>query len=82
MGRRGLASRAGGDHIAAMASNDIPTPILNVSGIETWIFDLDNTLYHVTDEMHGEVDELLGAFVARFLGPVDTEKAGTRPGNG
>jgi putative hydrolase of the HAD superfamily len=41
--------------------------------VETWIFDLDNTLYHVSPEMHGEVDELLGSFVSEFLDVDRTE---------
>jgi putative hydrolase of the HAD superfamily len=46
----------------------MPVPRDAFSEVETWIFDLDNTLYHVSPEMHGEVDELLGSFVSRFLG--------------
>ena len=42
-------------------------PKTELSDVETWIFDLDNTLYHVSPEMHGEVDELLGSFVSKFL---------------
>lgn len=38
-----------------------------INDIETWIFDLDNTLYSVSDEMHGQIDDLLGGFVAEFL---------------
>lgn len=35
--------------------------------VETWIFDLDNTLYQTSAAMHGRVDDLLGSFVAEFL---------------
>ncbi len=42
-------------------------PRFDVLDVETWIFDLDNTLYHVSPEMHGEIDELLGSFVSDFL---------------
>jgi len=38
-----------------------------INDVETWIFDLDNTLYSVSDEMHGQIDDLLGSFVAEFL---------------
>ena len=38
-----------------------------INDIETWIFDLDNTLYSVSDEMHGQIDDLLGGFVSEFL---------------
>ncbi len=72
MGRRmGLASTADGGHIAAMPTNDnspaVPVPRADLSDVETWIFDLDNTLYHVSPEMHGEIDELLGSFISEFL---------------
>ncbi len=49
-------------------SRSTTVPRDDFSDVETWIFDLDNTLYHVSAEMHGEVDELLGSFVSRFLG--------------
>ena len=44
-----------------------PAPRTDLSDVETWIFDLDNTLYHVSPEMHGEIDELLGSFISEFL---------------
>ncbi len=42
--------------------------------IDTWIFDLDNTLYSASADMHARVDELLRDFVAEFLG-VDHKQA-------
>ena len=76
-GRTGLASTARAGHIAAMQKNEISpgTPVRrsDFSDVETWIFDLDNTLYHVSPEMHGEIDELLGSFVSGFLGVDRTE---------
>jgi putative hydrolase of the HAD superfamily len=76
-GREDLASKAARGHIAAMKTNTESEagrgPMLDPSRVETWIFDLDNTLYHVSPEMHGEVDELLGSFVSRFLGVDRTE---------
>ena len=66
-----LALSADGGHIAIKPTNEFasenPVPRIELSDVETWIFDLDNTLYHVSPEMHGEVDELLGPFVAEFL---------------
>jgi len=35
---------------------------------ETWIFDLDNTLYPVTERLLGDIDRHIGAFVSEFLG--------------
>ncbi len=78
-GRAGLASAAAPGHIAAMPTNHepppAPAPRTGLSDVETWIFDLDNTLYHVSPEMHGEIDELLGSFVAEFL---DVDRAEAR----
>lgn len=36
-------------------------------GIETWLFDLDNTLYPVTDRLLAQIDTHLGDFIAGFL---------------
>ncbi len=38
-----------------------------IDQVETWIFDLDNTLYRVTAERLAEIDGHLTAFVAEFL---------------
>ncbi|MGE0745950.1 MAG: pyrimidine 5'-nucleotidase [Rhodospirillales bacterium] len=35
--------------------------------IETWVFDLDNTLYRVSERMHAEIDRKIGAFLMEFL---------------
>jgi len=36
--------------------------------IETWIFDLDNTLYPVTKRLLAHIDEHMEGFVAKYLG--------------
>jgi putative hydrolase of the HAD superfamily len=36
--------------------------------VETWIFDLDNTLYPVTERLLADIDRHIGAFVSEFLG--------------
>jgi putative hydrolase of the HAD superfamily len=36
--------------------------------IDSWIFDLDNTLYRTTPEMLAQIDELMGSFISDFLG--------------
>jgi putative hydrolase of the HAD superfamily len=41
---------------------------------DCWIFDLDNTLYPVTDRLLAHIDEHMGGFVANFLN-VDREEA-------
>ncbi len=35
--------------------------------IETWVFDLDNTLYPASCRLFDQIDERMGAFVARLL---------------
>ena len=41
--------------------------------VESWIFDLDNTLYPVTDRLLAHIDEHMGKFVANFLNIDATE---------
>jgi putative hydrolase of the HAD superfamily len=44
--------------------------------IDTWVFDLDNTLYPAACNLFHQVDQRIGAFVARFLGlPADQARA-------
>ena len=42
--------------------------------VETWVFDLDNTLYRVPPPMYAELDRRMRDFVSDFLG-VDTDAA-------
>lgn len=42
--------------------------------VESWVFDLDNTLYPVTPKLLAHIDAHMGSFVARFLN-VDAEEA-------
>jgi len=35
--------------------------------IDTWIFDLDNTLYQTTPAMLTQIDDLMGSFISNFL---------------
>ena len=44
------------------------------SHVESWIFDLDNTLYRVSPRLHAAIDQELRGFVAEFLG-VDQAEA-------
>ena len=41
---------------------------INLSNIETWIFDLDNTLYHSSLNLFSQIDKRMSAYVADFLG--------------
>jgi putative hydrolase of the HAD superfamily len=45
-----------------------------LSEIDTWVFDLDNTLYPVTEKLLKQIDRHMGQFVASFLN-VDAEEA-------
>ena len=47
---------------------------IDSSGINTWIFDLDNTLYRTSPEMLAQTDHLMGSFISNFLN-VDREEA-------
>lgn len=46
----------------------------SLKGIQTWIFDLDNTLYPVTEGLLAHIDTHMGGFIANFLN-VDLEEA-------
>jgi putative hydrolase of the HAD superfamily len=46
----------------------------SLKDVDTWLFDLDNTLYPVTKELLADIDRHIGAFIAEFLG-VDAEEA-------
>lgn len=47
---------------------------ISVQQVNTWIFDLDNTLYSVTKQLLAHIDEQMGSFVAKYL-DIDREKA-------
>lgn len=40
---------------------------MNLSRIATWIFDLDNTLYPASANLFLQIDERMGAYIARLL---------------
>ena len=46
----------------------------DLSQVETWIFDLDNTLYRTSPAMLAQIDDLMGSFIGDFLGG-DREEA-------
>ncbi len=39
----------------------------DVDHVETWIFDLDNTLYRTTPEMLAQIDDLMSSFISNLL---------------
>lgn len=45
-----------------------PTANAALAHVETWIFDLDNTLYPARCRLFDQVDQRIGAFIADFLG--------------
>lgn len=44
-----------------------PTPLNPLARIDTWIFDLDNTLYPGTCALYKEVEQRMGAFIMEEL---------------
>ena len=52
------------------AKNGVPFP---VDRIDTWIFDLDNTLYPPTCRLFDQVDQRIGQFISRHLSLDPTE---------
>ena len=48
---------------------NIPLPSTSVGSneVETWIFDLDNTLYSTSPKMLSQIDDLMGSFISDFL---------------
>lgn len=44
-----------------------PRDLSTFDGVDTWIFDLDNTLYPPHTNLFAEVDQRMGDFVARLL---------------
>jgi len=42
-------------------------PTSDFADIQTWVFDLDNTLYPVTENLLAQIDKHMGNFVANFL---------------
>jgi putative hydrolase of the HAD superfamily len=45
-----------------------PQPTRGFDHVDTWVFDLDNTLYPSECNLFAQVDQRMGAFVARYLG--------------
>lgn len=51
-----------------MPINYTPPPSsAEIGHIDTWIFDLDNTLYRTSPEMLAQIDDLMGSFISDFL---------------
>jgi len=48
-------------------SNAPPLSASNFDHIDTWVFDLDNTLYRTSPEMLAQIDDLMGSFISDFL---------------
>lgn len=47
-------------------------------GVETWVFDLDNTLYPPEARLFAQIEERMQAYVERLLGVAGTEAARLR----
>ena len=58
----------------ASPSPSVPTPWAVLARTETWVFDLDNTLYPATCNLFAEVDVRIGRYIADLLG-ISAEEA-------
>ena len=59
---------------AAAAGVDLTAQSDTPPGIDTWVFDLDNTLYSASSNLFDQVSDRIGQYIASFLG-VDREEA-------
>jgi len=66
---QGLVSDGPRRHIAAM--DEAPE---GLDDVETWIFDLDNTLYPISKKLLADIDRHMGKFIAGFLN-IDRDEA-------
>lgn len=55
-----------------MKAKPLPEPG-SLDQIETWLFDLDNTLYSADSRLFDQVDQRIGAFIARHFSVDHTE---------
>ena len=53
------------EHLSNESLTDQSTA--DLAQIETWVFDLDNTLYPVTEKLLAQIDLHMGSFVSNFL---------------
>jgi putative hydrolase of the HAD superfamily len=54
--------------LAPLASPAAPLADPRFAHVDTWVFDLDNTLYPSECNLFAQVDQRMGAYVAKFLG--------------
>lgn len=66
--RQPLPHRAQSKAAPARASKSL------VEEVDTWIFDLDNTLYDATSGLFDQIDQRMGAFIGRMMN-VDADEA-------
>jgi putative hydrolase of the HAD superfamily len=52
----------------AIATAPEPVTIRGFGDVDTWIFDLDNTLYPASCDLFSQVDHRMGSFIAKTLG--------------
>lgn len=63
---RPLPDSAGQRIYRGMQRTDLPLKG-SLDHIETWVFDLDNTLYSATSRLFDQISDRIGAYVARHL---------------
>src|SRR5258708_9986900 len=52
----------------------VPAPVADFAAIDTWIFDLDNTLYPASCNLFDQIDRRMGEFISDLLA-VDLDEA-------
>jgi len=69
----GLATGARVPHSRIMIA-PTPAPALALAHVDTWVFDLDNTLYPASCELFHQVDRRMGEYIGQLFG-LDFEAA-------
>jgi putative hydrolase of the HAD superfamily len=68
-----LVTAAPARHLMQMNARPLP-PALSLAHVDTWVFDLDNTLYPAGCQLFHQVDRRMGEYIARMFG-LDAEAA-------
>jgi putative hydrolase of the HAD superfamily len=61
-------ARAPDSKVSAPFEPKLSQQVRSFAHIDTWVFDLDNTLYPSECNLFAQVDQRMGAFVAKYLG--------------
>jgi putative hydrolase of the HAD superfamily len=69
-GSQSGGSQSGGSQSGGVQSSVVQSPVAvsDFARIETWVFDLDNTLYPSGLKLFRQIDQRMGEFIQRLLG--------------